>query len=298
VKPSIAFLLFSCVAFAATPIGVASANGQFRMEGSRVRGNSTLFDGTRIETEDVPSELSLSSGVRIQLGAGTTARVWKNSLELTQGNGEVLASPGFRVNAGGIRVEGSGYRVGVRSGTRLEVAAVNAEARVHGSRGDLLAAVPKGRNMNFAMQQAVTRSGCLVYKGGFIQQVDNSPEVVQLTGGLLTQNVGNRVEVTGTPVATPATISPATTILNVSNLTLRGNGGCLTTAAALNAQTTVPTMPGPGTATTPAPAVSTSPTVAKTGMSTGAKVGIVSAIAGGGAGAALALGGKKSSTSP
>ncbi len=33
-------------------------------------------------------------------------------------------------------------------------------------------------------------------------------------------------------------------------------------------------------------------------MSTGAKVAIVGVIAGGGAGAALALGGKKSSTSP
>ena len=263
-----------------------------------MRGNSTLFDGARIETGNVPSELSLSSGVKIQLAAGSTARIWKGSLDLSQGGGQIIASPAFQVNAGGIHVQGSAYRVGVQSGTRLEVTALNGEARVLGSRGDLLAAVPRGRNMSFAMQQAITRSGCLVYKGGFILQVDDSPEVLQLAGGALTQNVGNRVEVTGTPAAAPATISPATTILNVTNLTLRASGGCLTTAAALNAQTTVPTTPTPGPTSTPAPAGSPAPTVAKTGMSTGAKVGIVSAIAGGGAGAALALGGKKSSTSP
>ncbi|MEO5923079.1 MAG: hypothetical protein ABIR70_04560 [Bryobacteraceae bacterium] len=299
-KLSAAFVLLSSAAFAAAPIGVATASGQFRVEGSRIWGNSTLFDGAKIETSDASSELSLSNGVKIQLAADSSARVWKGRLELERGSGQVTASSAFLVNAGGVSVQGSRYRVGVMPGARLEVAALIGSAKVLGSRGDLLAAVPVGRNMNFAMQQPISRAGCLVYKGtGFILQVEDSPEVLQLTGGALAQNVGNRVQVTGTPSPAAATIAPAVSILNVSTITQRAAGGCLTIAAALNAQTTVPTTPAPTTvAANPGTPASSTPTVARTGMSTGAKVGIIAAIGGGGAGAALALGGKKSSTSP
>jgi hypothetical protein len=302
VKLSAALVLICSAAFAATPvIGVATASGQFQLEGSRIWGNSTLFDGAKIETTDASSELALSSGVKVQLAAGSSARVWKGRLELLRGAGQVTASSAFQVNAGGVVVEGSRYRVGLQ-GARVEVAALTGGARVTGSRGNMLASISVGRNMSFAMQQAITRAGCLLYKDtGFVLQVDNSPEVLQLAGGPLAQNVGNRVEITGTPAAAAATISPAAVILNVAELTLRAPGGCLTAAASLNAQTTAPT--GPGSAPTTAAAKPgapppESPTVARTGMSTGAKVAIAGAIAGGGAGAALALGGKKSSTSP
>ena len=110
------------------------------------------------------------------------------------------------------------------------------------------------------------------------------------------------MEVTGVPAATAATIGPATLVLNVTAITLRASGGCLTTAAALNGQTSVPTATSG--AQTPQPGAQASntaksaPTATRGGMSTGAKVGIIGAVAGGGAGAALALGGKKSTTSP
>lgn len=308
-----ALVFLSSAAFAATPvIGVVTANGPFQIEGSRVWGNSTVFDGARIETKDASSELALSNGVTVQLAAGSSARIWKGRLELQRGVGQVTATAPFQVTAAGMTVDGARYRVGIE-GTRMEVAALTGNARVVGSRGTVLAAIAGGQSRSFAMQQNLTRSGCLVYRApGFLLQVDDSQEVLQLSGGPLAQNVGNRVQVTGTPSATPASISPAVSLFNVASLTLRATGGCLTTAAALNAQTSVPSnapAPAPTTAAAkppapvtaaakPAPPVSEAPTVARTGMSTGAKVGIIGAVAGGGAGAALALGGKKSSTSP
>jgi hypothetical protein len=149
-------------------------------------------------------------------------------------------------------------------------------------------------------QQTATRTGCLVFKSnGFLLQVDDSPEVLQLAGTALAANVGNRVAVTGTPSPNAATIIPATVILNVTALTQRAAGGCLTVAAALNAQTTVPGSSAPvAAAPKVAGAAKQVPVAAKAGLSTGAKVGIIAAIGGGGAGAALALGGKKDSTSP
>lgn len=152
-------------------------------------------------------------------------------------------------------------------------------------------------------QQPLTRTGCLLYKtDGFILQVDDSTEVLQLTGTNLQTNLGNHVQITGMPTGARATISPASQVVNVRTLNLESTGGCLTAAAALTAQTSMPAAgaPGPpGAAPTPAGDPAKSAPVAKSGgMSTGAKVAIVGVIGGGGAGAALALGGKKKSTSP
>ncbi len=88
-------------------------------------------------------------------------------------------------------------------------------------------------------------------------------------------------------------------MLNASTVTLQETGGCLSVAAALDAQTE-PTNAAAGTTPNqPAAASAKAPvSTPKTGMSTGAKVAMVAVIGGGGAGAAIALAGKKSSTSP
>jgi hypothetical protein len=243
----------------------------------------------------------LSNGVKVQLGAASAARVWKGRLELERGTGQVTSKTAFQVRASGMAVEGSRYRVAYGADSRLEVFALTGAARVLGARGNLLATVAAGRNMSFALQQAITRNGCLLWKDtGFILQVDDSSEVLQLSGGGLPAQVGNRVQVTGLPTAAQATISPAASVVNVTSLTRTAAGGCLSAAATLTAQTQMPAAPSvtpvkPGAPTPTSPA----PTAAKSGgMSTGAKVGIIAAIGGGGAGAALALKGKKESTSP
>lgn len=297
--------LLASSAFAGAPgIGVVTANSPVQVEGARVLGNATLFEGARIETAGASSELKLANGVTVQLSAGSTARVYKNHLELERGSGQVSAKGSYPVSASGMTVDGSRYRVGIQSNARIEVAALTGNARVLGARGAMLGSVAAGRSLSFAMQQTITRTGCLLYKNnGFILQVDDSPEVLQLTGTNLQTNLGNRVQITAIPSAQNATIAPATQIVNVNAVAQQSTGGCLTAAAALTAQTSMPTAAPAGAtpgatapaATGPAKAV---PTVTKTGMSAGAKVAIVGAVGGGAAGAALALGGKKSSTSP
>jgi hypothetical protein len=300
--------LFTAAAFAGSPssIGVITARGHFTVEGSEIYGNSTLFDGAKIETRNTSSELTLSNGVKIQLAAGTAARIWSNRLELDHGAGQVTSNAAFTVISGATRVEGARYLV--QTDSKIEVASLTGSARVLNAKGGLIATVPAGRNMSFAMQQSVTREGCLVYKNnGFLLQSDEPMEVVQVTGNGLTENVGNRIIVSGPLTPTGATIAPATAVLNSTAITMRTRGGCLTTAASLGASTTVTTPPpgttpgAPTTTPTTTPAKSApAPTAAKTGMSTGAKVGIIAGVAGGGAVAAIALagGGDKKSTSP
>jgi hypothetical protein len=307
--------LFSAAAFAGSPasksIGVITAHGHFTLEGAQIYGNSTLFEGSKIETRNISSELALSNGVKVQLAAGTAARIWSNRLDLERGAGQVTSNAAFTVTSGSMRVEGARYTV--HAGPEMEVAALLGNARVLNTKGALIATVPAGRNISFAMQQSATREGCLVYKGnGFLLQSDQPAEVVQVTGAGLTENVGNRVIVSGPLQPTGATIAPATSVLSATAITMRSRGGCLTVAAGLGASTQVTTPPPgapPATATTPttpatpvagpAKAPVTAPTVAKSGLSTGAKVGIAAGIGGGAAVAIIvATGGDKDSTSP
>jgi len=288
---------------------MVTASGHFKLDRSEVWGNATLFDGARIDTSAASSEAALRNGVKIQLGSASSASVNENRLTLTKGVGQIAAPENYEVSAGDLSIRSaagnSRVRVAFISGGNLEVTALSGAARVANRTGLVLASVPAGRQMTFVMQAAasgvITRTGCLLSKDGrFLIQDQNTQEVVEVRGDNLATNVGNRVAATGTVSALRPAITIATSILNANAVVLQQTGGCLSVAAALDAQTE-PTNAA-ATASQPAAAPGQAPaptsTAAKTGMSTGAKVAIVAVVAGGGAGAAIALSGKKSSTSP
>jgi hypothetical protein len=308
-----AFLFASVLAsgvYAGNPaIGIVTASGNVTVERSEVWGNSTLFDGATVETKSSSSDLALRNGVRVQLAAGSRAQIWQNHVALERGIGQMAGPASYELDAAGLRIHAASEtgRLRVTLGDRVEVMALAGVARVTNGAGLLLASIPAGRGMSFSQQAgatgSVTRTGCLLYKDGhYILQDENTQEVVELNArdallANLKSNTGNRVEVLGTAGATKPVVSIATLLMNVSAITVKSQGGCLSAAAALNAQTEAPAG---GPASTPAagqtPSVSTGG--GGGGMSTGAKVAIIAAIAGGGAGAAIALAGHKSSTSP
>jgi hypothetical protein len=251
--------------------------------------------------------LSLRNGVKLQLGASSKARVYSDRVTLERGTGQISPAKAFELEAAGLKIQGSGLRV--KLGEQIEVAALTSVARVSSSQGTLLASIPAGRTMNLAFQAGqngtLMRTGCLLYKENhFILQDENTMEVVELAGGQnLASNLGNRVQATGTASTTKAAVSIATSVLNVSAVSSQSTGGCLVAASTLNAQTEIPRGVTPQSGQTagnsiPASAGQTAPK-AGGGMSAGAKAAIIIGVAGGGgAGAAIALMGKKSSTSP
>jgi len=289
-------------------IGVVTASGHFVLDRSEVWGNATLFDGGKIETGTASSEAVLRNGVRIQLASASSATVGESRLTLTKGTGQVAATEDYQVSAGGLAIRSasgaSRVRVAWLAGGAVEVTALSGAARVASRTGLVLASIPAGRRMDFAMQAAagaVTRTGCLLSKEGrFLLQDQNTLEVLEIRGNDLAQQVGNRVTITGTASAIRPALAAASGIVNANTVRLEESGGCLSVAAALDAQTE-PTNAAAGNTPSEQPAVAPAkapvPT-AKGGMSTGAKVALVAVIGGGGAGAAIALAGKKSSTSP
>lgn len=300
-------ILSSAVAFAASPvIGIATASGHFNVQSSQVWGNSTLFDGATVQTDQASSELALRSGVKIQLGAASKAQVWEHRVLLQRGIGQITAPAAYEIDAAGLKIQAGSGRLRVGITDRIEVVSFSGSARVTTQAGFLLAAIPAGRAMSFAMQAGssgvVSRTGCLLYKDGhFILQDENTQEVVELNGPGLAANTGNRVTVTGAASANKPAVSIATISLNVTNVKQESQGGCLSVASVLDARTEAPPAAAAQSAnappTTPAPAASTG---GGGGMSSGAKIGIIVAVVGGaaGAGIALALAGHKSSTSP
>jgi len=288
-------------------IGVVTASGHFVLDRSEVWGNATLFDGGKIETGAASSEAALRNGVKIQLASASSATVGESRLTLTKGTGLVSATEEYQVAAGGLAIRSatgaSRVRVAWLAGGVVEVTALTGAARVASRTGLVLASIPAGRRMDFAMQAAagvVRRTGCLLSKDGrFLLQDQNTQEILEIRGNDLATQVGNRVTVTGTASALRPALAIASGMLNATTVTLQETGGCLSVAAALDAQTE-PTNAAAGTtpnqpAAAPAKVPASTP---KAGMSTGAKVAIIAVIGGGGAGAAIALAGKKSSTSP
>jgi hypothetical protein len=261
-------LLFSVLGLAAPAIGVVTASGHFNVEGSQVWGNATLFDGTTIETTSASSELALQNGVKVQLAAGSRARIWQNRLSLEKGTAQLAAPLSFEAH-------------------------VSDQAK-------LIRAPFKGKIAMQVAQGQTLHAGCMVYKNDrFLVQDQNTQEVIEVSGTDLATNVGNRVEVRGAISSARPGVAPATSVMNVASVALVAQGGCLSVAATLEAKTEVPAptvAPVVAAANSPAPAPSPAPAT-HTGMSTGAKIGIVAAIGGGGAGAALALAGGKKSTS-
>jgi hypothetical protein len=290
-------VLISTFAFAATPaIGIVTASGHFTLDRSQVWGNATVFDGSIIETSAASSEIALRNGAKLLLGKDSRARIASDRMVIEKGIGQISAPESFEVNAANLRIHTTGrFRVDVGQG--VQIASLIGSAHVASASGLVLAAIPTGRTMSFAPQAAngsVTRTGCLLYKDGhFIMQDENTQEVVELTGQNLGAQVGNRVQITGTASTAKPGVSVATLLVNVSNTTPKSSGGCLSVASTLDAKTEMPATSNPAT---PAAADTTPKTGG--GMSTGAKIAIIAAVAGGGAGAAIALAGKKGSTSP
>lgn len=291
------FVLISALAVAGSPaIGIVTASGHFTLDRSQVWGNATIFEGSIVETGAASSEVALRNGAKLQLGKDSRARILSDRIVMEKGIAQVSAPESFEVNAANLRIH-SGGRSRINMTEGVLVASLSGSTRVSSASGMLLAAIPAGRSMSFTPQAAngaVTRTGCLMYKNNhYIVQDENTQEVVELSGGQnLSSQLGNRVEITGTASSAKPAVSIATLVVSVSAMTPKSAGGCLSVATNLGAQTEVTNAPA-----------STSETAAQTaktggGMSTGAKVAIIVAVAGGGAGAAIALAGKKSSTSP
>lgn len=201
VRSFLSLLTSGCLLFltAAPPsIGVIRSNGDFQVDGSTVRGNATLFEGTTVQTAAAQSKIQLSSGVQIVLAANTRAQVYKDRIEAAT----LRISPTDPHTVAEILAQDSNH---------VSIGAVQGLVDVRNGAGVLIATVRPGLALAFSTQAggaatATKVKGCLVRKGDKYLLTDGTTNItVELQGPDVAKNAGHQVEITGSmiPGATP-----------------------------------------------------------------------------------------------
>ncbi len=278
-------------------IGTVVSSGEFRLDHARVLNNATLFDGSLLETGEAPSRLKLKHGPSVLLGAETRVRVRRDHLELEAGGGEVRGR--YPVYARRLKIEPESgdakLRILLTGGRAVQVAALTGSLRVFNAAGVRIANMPAGAALQFETQTEELAPpsnfvGCVLKKNGVFVLYDRTTRLlVELRGDFdFAAHWGDQVQIAGT-TDTSAESKVASQVVDVSTLTPIAKGGCSSVAETLGAE--VPARPEAPAAPKPQPKPSG-------GMSAGTKVAIIGVIAGGAAGAAIAVGQGGKSRSP
>jgi hypothetical protein len=225
---------------AAPVIGTVTAKGSFRLDNASVVGNATLFEGATIETKNAESQMELSTGARIALGAESKARFYSDHMILEKGRGTLEKAQNFRFEAQGLTIQpetgNASARVVLGAGVRVELAALSGSFRVLNAKGLLVANVGSGHSLALEPQATDTTSklsGTLRQVGGHYLLTDETTNVTaEVAGPGLAKEVGNRVEITGAmdPTATPVT--DASQFIRVTAVKHLGKGAAGGAAAA------------------------------------------------------------------
>jgi hypothetical protein len=279
-------------------IGFAVATGSFQVDRAQVYGNTTLFDGATVATENASSRLQLNNGARMTLGEDSQARIFEKRMTLERGRGELESRANYWMEARTLQISPldakSIARVKLEGSTHVLVGAVNGRVRVLNAAGSLVANVQPGAALLFTPQLAEAgtfkMTGCLISSAdGKFFLVDPN-QTVELRGSGLAPEANNQVEVSGTSFRSAVPAPPASQVIQVESDGLKhvASGGCDESISKLERAGVKVAKPGQAVN-------NSSPAKPKSHVGIYAGVGVAVA---GGVGAAVALSGGKKSTSP
>ncbi len=286
-KTAIGFIFGgSLLVMAAAPasIGTVRSNGDFRVDGAVIRGNSTLFEGNVVETAGDRTVVQLGSA-RVTLLPTSRATIYHDRTVLEKGS---LLSAAGRVEAAGLRIAPSGgeasIQVEIPSSGRVAVAARNGGAEVRNHSGVLVASLRTGMALAFepraAAPEYVQVTGVLEASGEHYLLTDETTHVTsEVLGADVKQDVGKRIQVNGEVVSGVAPAPPATQVVRVSRRKVMGAA-----AAGAGAAGTAGAAGAAGAATAG-------------GISAGATAAIIGGVAVGGSVAGMAAAGTFSGSS-
>jgi hypothetical protein len=222
------------VALAATSsIGFIRSTGEFRVNGSTIRGSSTLFDGSVVETTASRSVLQLSGG-QVTLSPQSRAKVFHDRLVLEKGTGVVNEAASEVIEAKTLRISPSAknsvLQVEVTGPSHVAVGALLGAGEVRNSAGVLVASLHPGLGLAFDAQAgastSVTMTGVVVFKNGSYFLTDATTGVtVELVGTDLGKDVGKNVTITGSIVPGAPAPAGASEVVQVNSVHRVGGGG-------------------------------------------------------------------------
>ena len=191
----------------AASVGIVSSTGDFRVDGSSIRGNSTVFEGSIIETASARSNVQLGN-VQITLLPDSRLKAYKDYAVLEKGWGIVRQGT---VEAASFRIapaKGSSAIVQMTAPKNVNVVA-QGDAQVQTAQGVLVASLRSGMGMAFSAQapggapaaQQMTLAGKVDFANGkcMLSQASEPPTSYELVGWADCSTVaGKYVTVQGT----------------------------------------------------------------------------------------------------
>ena len=223
-------------------IGVAAADGSFTIDGARVPGNATVFEGSTIETGKASVVLELIGGVRVVVDAQSRARIFGNHLLLEAGRAQIERGAEYKIEALSLRVSQASpaakAAVTVQDGGAVEVGAPQGDVNVTNQEQVLVARVSEGRSVQLKPQQAASSAfaltGCVSrLTSSFMMRDEVSGVIVELRGADVHKQIGNRVEITGTLSPMVRAAAPAAQAVQVLSTKTLGTGCSVTIAMPL-----------------------------------------------------------------
>jgi hypothetical protein len=214
---------------------LVTASGNIRVNASQVWSNSTLFDGTTVETAAASSQIRLNNGAQLRLATASRAKVYQSRLVLEKGSGQLQSSAAYPIEARSLRIYSATpdalARVELAGSRQVVVSAMKGAVRVTNARGALVARLTAGNALSFEPQAGAAAptkvSGCLLYSGGKLVVVDRTTNLsMPVQGPGLDKEIGNRVEVIGVVDPTAPVSTDGSQTLNVQTVKRIAKGGC------------------------------------------------------------------------
>jgi hypothetical protein len=292
--------VFSLSAAPSGVIGMISTGpGQsgISIDGARVAGNATVFDGSVVSSSSY-SRMQLNSGARVDLSTGSEVRVFSNHLSLERGTSEVRSPSAYSIEARNFRIQpaesNSIARVRLDKDQRVLVTAVSAPVNVWNRYGLLVARVTPAAPMAFLPQAATStafsNSGCVVNKSNAAVLVDQTGnQVVELRSTAqnvdLRKFIGKHASVNGNVLPSASPVEGASQVVNVSAIDSAAGGDCSAVATRVGATMSAAGVAAGGAAGA-AGAGAAAGAAAAGGAAAGAASGVSAAAIGGIVGAA------------
>lgn len=193
-------------------IGFVSSSGEFRVDGSSVRGNATVFEGTVIETLTARSTVQFG-GTQMTLLPGSKAKVFHDHFDIANLH---IASTAKETL----------LQVQATSPAHVLIAATNGTAQIRNSEGVLVANVVPGMALALDTQTggaagAVTLRGKLESRNGKFFLTDKTVNMtVEVQGDNLQSYVGKTVELNGSVIPDASVTNGASEVVHATGVKL------------------------------------------------------------------------------
>jgi len=236
---------FPLMLVSATPpsIGSVKSTGEFRVDGSTVRGNGTVFEGNLVETASSRSVIQLADA-QITLSPNSSAHVFRDHTVLEKGSGFVKDGAHHMIEADTLRIvpstAGSIVQVEINGPSRVTVGAQGGSAEVRNSSGVLTASLLPGMSLAFnpraAASSAVKMTGAIESRNGAYFLTDETTKVlVQIESPDVAKYVGKRVEITGSSIPDATLVGGASQLVRavtIKQVSAKGKAGAAAAAGA------------------------------------------------------------------